>query len=280
MLLPVELHSNLSFRDIQGPLRNSVIFPTAPVEFFYLARLNYWLLRQIPCVCVYIYVYTATCACVLKLLQSCPTLCDNQTVAQQAPLSMGFSRQEYWSCHALLQGLFPTQGSNPRLLCLLHWQVGSLPLTTWEAPCTYIYTQICRCVCIYCLQQLNLEQHGFELRKSTYCGVFSIVDTIVLHDPQLFEPQLQKTVCKLYSDFQLPGGLLPLTPLLFKGQLERERESSLGDFFAFYLHIFGSNLVKHGTWHLPELRSLYTAFQLYALGQTALQFSTPHLPQL
>ena len=31
-------------------------------------------------------------------------------------------------CHALLQGIFPTQGSNPYLLCLLHWQVGSLPL--------------------------------------------------------------------------------------------------------------------------------------------------------
>ena len=34
---------------------------------------------------------------------------------------MGFSRQEYWSdCHALLQGTFLTQGSNPRLLHLLH----------------------------------------------------------------------------------------------------------------------------------------------------------------
>ena len=30
-------------------------------------------------------------------------------------------------CHALLQGIFPTKGSNPCLLCLLHWQVGSLP---------------------------------------------------------------------------------------------------------------------------------------------------------
>ena len=28
-------------------------------------------------------------------------------------------------CHFLLQGFFPTQGSN---LCLLHWQVDSLPL--------------------------------------------------------------------------------------------------------------------------------------------------------
>ena len=28
----------------------------------------------------------------------------------------------------LLQGIFPTQGSNPHLLRVLHWQAGSLPL--------------------------------------------------------------------------------------------------------------------------------------------------------
>ena len=45
------------------------------------------------------------------------------TVARQAPLSKGFSRQEYWSqFHFLLQGIFPTQGSNPGLLhCRLPW---------------------------------------------------------------------------------------------------------------------------------------------------------------
>ena len=31
-------------------------------------------------------------------------------------------------CHFLLQGIFPPQGSNPSLLCLRHWQAGSLPL--------------------------------------------------------------------------------------------------------------------------------------------------------
>ena len=31
-------------------------------------------------------------------------------------------------CHALLQGIFPTQESNLHLFCLLHWQAGSLPL--------------------------------------------------------------------------------------------------------------------------------------------------------
>ena len=38
------------------------------------------------------------------------------TVAYQTPLSVEFSRQEYWSgCRFLLQGIFPTQGSNPGL---------------------------------------------------------------------------------------------------------------------------------------------------------------------
>ena len=48
--------------------------------------------------------------CVL-VAQSCPTLATPWTVAHQAPLSMGFSRQEYWN------GLpFPSPGdfSRPR----------------------------------------------------------------------------------------------------------------------------------------------------------------------
>ena len=36
-------------------------------------------------------------------------------------------------CHFLLQGTFPTQGSNPRLLHLLLRQVDSLPLSHQEA---------------------------------------------------------------------------------------------------------------------------------------------------
>ena len=48
------------------------------------------------------------------------------TVAFQAPLSMGFSSQEYWSgCHALFQGIFPTQGSK---LHLLHFKWILYPL--------------------------------------------------------------------------------------------------------------------------------------------------------
>ena len=39
-------------------------------------------------------------------------------------------------CHALLQGIFLTQGSNPHLLCLMHWQVGSLSLAPPGKPST------------------------------------------------------------------------------------------------------------------------------------------------
>ena len=45
---------------------------------------------------------------------------------------------EWVGCHALLQGIFPTQGSNPHFLRLLHWQEGSLPLAPPEK-LIYIY---------------------------------------------------------------------------------------------------------------------------------------------
>ena len=52
-----------------------------------------------------------------------------RTIDRQPPLSTGFSVENTGGgCHALLQGLFPTQGSHLSLLCLLHWQAGSLPL--------------------------------------------------------------------------------------------------------------------------------------------------------
>ena len=37
--------------------------------------------------------------------------------------------------HFLLQGIFPTQGLNLHLLCLLNWQAGSLPLPSFIYIC-------------------------------------------------------------------------------------------------------------------------------------------------
>ena len=68
-----------------------------------------------PCVCV----------CVSRVQR----FVTPWTAACQAVLSMGFSRQEYWS-GVLFHSprIFPTQGSNQSLLHLLCWQAGSLPL--------------------------------------------------------------------------------------------------------------------------------------------------------
>ena len=61
------------------------------------------------------------------------------TVAQMAPLSMGFFRQEYWSklpCHPA--GDLPDPGIEPE--SYLHWQVGSFPLVPPGKPVhTYTY---------------------------------------------------------------------------------------------------------------------------------------------
>ena len=75
------------------------------------------------------HVYVCVCVCVHSIAQSCPTHCDLWTVTCQAPLSMEFSRQEFWNG---LPFSFPKDppdpGSNPCFLCLLHWQADSLPL--------------------------------------------------------------------------------------------------------------------------------------------------------
>ena len=76
-----------------------------------------------------------SCKCA-KLLQSCATFWDSKDCGLPGSSVPGGSpgKNTKVGCHALLQRIFPTQGSNPRLLCLLHWQAGSLPLVPpWEA---------------------------------------------------------------------------------------------------------------------------------------------------
>ena len=62
----------------------------------------------------------------------CPTLCDPWTVPPPGSSVHGILQANYagLGCYTLLQGIFPTQGSNPRLLCLLHGQESSLPLAS------------------------------------------------------------------------------------------------------------------------------------------------------
>ena len=62
----------------------------------------------------------------------CLTLCNPLDYTCQAPLSLGFPKQAYWSgLPFLLQGIFMTQGLN---LSLLHWEVDSLSLSHLGSP--------------------------------------------------------------------------------------------------------------------------------------------------
>ena len=61
--------------------------------------------------------------------QPCPTLVIPWTVPHQAHLSMGFSRQEYWSGLSFpTPGDLPDPGTEPMALDVLHWQPDSLAL--------------------------------------------------------------------------------------------------------------------------------------------------------
>ena len=65
-----------------------------------------------------------------KSLQLHPTLCnlmDHRPPKLLCPWDSP-GKNTGVGCHGLLQGIFLTQGLNLHLLCLLHWQAGSLPL--------------------------------------------------------------------------------------------------------------------------------------------------------
>ena len=88
------------------------------------------------------------------------------TVAHQAPLSMGFSRQEYWSglpCPS--PGIFPTQGSN---LGLLHCRQTLYPLSHQGS-----HTYIKMCAYSWCGNedtQITLQEKAWWLAAGHLVG--------------------------------------------------------------------------------------------------------------
>ena len=74
------------------------------------------------------------CAC--SVAKSCLTLCDpvNCRMPGSSVHGIFLGKNFGVGCHFLLQGISPTQGSNPHLLCFLHWQADSLPLSHLRCP--------------------------------------------------------------------------------------------------------------------------------------------------
>ena len=91
--------------------------------------------------------------------------------ACQAPLTLGFLRQDYWS------GLpFPSPGDlpfpgkmNPGLL---HWQVMSLPLSHWEA-CNHLYMPSNTCWEII----FTFPQHSIDSLNCSSVVIYDIPDS-------------------------------------------------------------------------------------------------------
>ena len=63
------------------------------------------------------------------------------TVTCQAPSVNGIFKARIleWAAISFLQGTFPTQGLNPHLLYLLHWQADFYHGATWEVHSLYEY---------------------------------------------------------------------------------------------------------------------------------------------
>ena len=88
------------------------------------------------------------CACVVA--KSCLILCDPKTVAHEAPLSMGCSRQEYRSELPFpTPGDFSHPGIEPRSPT---WKADSLPLSHLESHIIYIYILLFIHIYIYIIE--------------------------------------------------------------------------------------------------------------------------------
>ena len=87
--------------------------------------------------CVRVCVCVCVCARALSRFSHVWLFVTPWTVAHQAALSTGFSRQEHWSGlpHSS-SGDLPKPKMNPHLFCLVHWQVSSLPLMSRGKPHT------------------------------------------------------------------------------------------------------------------------------------------------
>ena len=113
-------------------------------DYFYLRNYFIYFSMQSSLLLIKVLCECKNCEWIISMkvqvisIQSCPTIFDpmdyslpGSSVHRDSP---GKNIVAGVGCHALLQGIFPTQGLNLHLLCLLNWQVGSLPLASPGKP--------------------------------------------------------------------------------------------------------------------------------------------------
>ena len=184
-------------------------------------------------------------------------------LAHQAPLSMGFPRQEYW------RGLpisFSRGSSQPKecTLNLLHWQANSLPLSHQRSPdISFSSVQFSRSVVSDSLRP-HESQHARPPCPSPTPGVHSDSrptsqwchpTIIILCCPLLLLPPIPPSIA--YYSPKLPFNLAPThwqsqTLKAKSGKCcSKMMQSGDTESYLFHLHFFSSELIV--CWHKAEL---------------------------
>ena len=125
------------------PSRVKVPFPSSPFCVLFWNHSAHAEVCLSASLCSYVIMLVAlgyrevfACVCA-KSLQSCLTLCDPMD-CNPPGFSVHGILQARVGCVSLLQRIFPIQGLS--LLCLLHWEAGSLPLVPPGKPYIWINT--------------------------------------------------------------------------------------------------------------------------------------------
>ena len=100
-------------------------------------------------------------------------LCDPMDCSPPTSSVHGTFQARYWSELPLLQGIFWTQGSNSCLLCLLYWQVSSLPLSHRGSPFSSLSTVQFSHLVVSDSLRTHESQHARPPRPSPTPGVHS-----------------------------------------------------------------------------------------------------------
>ena len=97
-----------------------------------------------------------------SVAQSCLTLCNLMDCSPPGSSACGVSQARILEWVAILfsRGIFLTQGWDPCLLSLLHWQVDSLPLSHLGIP------YLTHSICYYCEWSTNWVTRSLEISKS------------------------------------------------------------------------------------------------------------------
>ena len=125
-------------------------------------------------------------------------------------------------CHFLLQGIFLTQESNPHLLCLLYWQVGSSPLAPPGMP--YQFPSHSR----------KYRDGGRSLRECSWTVEFLIDDLSVYCYPA-YLTYMQSTPCEMSCwmnhklESRLLGEISTILDMQMTSPLQRGTKEPLGE---------------------------------------------------